>query len=152
MSTSEVEYGTTTDYGTVLSVPTDPGQALHSARIANLDHSTNYHFRIRGTDEPNDPRNFGKELIMKPFKFILAVLASLGLCSVALATEEKFEENYKVEKPVQNERQIASEKESVRDPSSVATPTTAPSPEVIPDKPVEEAPQPWLHKPLQKNF
>lgn len=74
---------------------------------------------------------------MKSIKLVSVILMTLGLSSAAIAKEEKFEENYKVEKAVKNERQIASEKESDREPSSVNPP---------PEEKVEEAPQPWLHK------
>lgn len=74
---------------------------------------------------------------MKSIKLISVILVILGLSSMVMAKEEKFEENYKVEKAVKTERQIASEKESEREPSSVIPPA---------EIKVEEAPQPWLHK------
>jgi len=74
---------------------------------------------------------------MKLTKLISVFLVTLGLTSAAIAVEEKFEENYKVEGAVKTERQIASEKESDREPSSVVPP-----PAIV----NEEAPKPWLHK------
>jgi hypothetical protein len=74
---------------------------------------------------------------MKFNKLLAVILLSLGLLSLAVAREEKFEENYKVEKAVTTDRQIASEKESDREPSSTVAP---------PQEEVTEAPQPWLHK------
>jgi hypothetical protein len=75
---------------------------------------------------------------MNSSKLIAVIIVTLGLSSVAIAAEEKFEENYKVEGAVKTERQIASEKESTeREPSSVVAPAAVT---------VEEAPQPWLHK------
>ncbi len=74
---------------------------------------------------------------MKLKKLISVILVTLCLSSIAIAKEEKFEEDFKVEKAVSNERQIASEKESERDPSSVTPPA-----EIV----AEEAPKPWLHK------
>lgn len=73
---------------------------------------------------------------MKSKKLIAVIMVSLGLFSLAVAREEKFEENYKVEKAVSNDRQIASEKTD-REPSSIA-PKEEPA--------AEEAPKPWLHK------
>ncbi len=75
---------------------------------------------------------------MKLIKFISVILVTLGLTSAAMAYEEKFEENYKVEGAVKAEREIASEKESSeREPSSVVAPVEIET---------EQAPQPWLHK------
>ena len=74
---------------------------------------------------------------MKSIKLFSVIVVILGLSTMAMAYEEKFEENYKVEKAVKTERQIASEKESEREPSSVIPPA---------EVKVEEAPQPWLHK------
>ena len=77
------------------------------------------------------------------------MLASLGLFSLAVSSEEKFDENYKVEKAVTNDRQIASEKPSEREPSSLATKPA--SKEEAPKAAVattseDETAQPWLHK------
>jgi hypothetical protein len=77
---------------------------------------------------------------MKTAKLLSVFLLTLGMTSQAMAIEEKFEENYKVEGAVKTERQIASEKEktSDREPSSVTPPPEAQTEQV--------APQPWLHK------
>jgi hypothetical protein len=74
---------------------------------------------------------------MKYSKLISVIIVTLGLTSMAVAKEEKFEENYKVEGAVKAERVIASEKESEREPSSIVAPV---------DVQAVEAPQPWLHK------
>src|SRR3989339_530886 len=50
LASSEIEYGTTTDYGAEISVSASSGETLHTGRIADLTHSTTYHFRIRGID------------------------------------------------------------------------------------------------------
>jgi hypothetical protein len=49
LATSVVEYGETTEYGKSLSVSTNPDAATHTAQLTNLNHSTMYHFRVRGT-------------------------------------------------------------------------------------------------------
>jgi hypothetical protein len=71
-------------------------------------------------------------------KLFSIIVVMLGLTAAALAVEEKFEENYKVEGAVKTERQIASEKDSEREPSSVVAPVS--------EEKTDEAPQPWLHK------
>jgi hypothetical protein len=77
---------------------------------------------------------------MKAAKLLSVFLVTLGMTSQAMAIEEKFEENYKVEGAVKTERQIASEKEKPtdREPSSVTPPPEAQTEQV--------SPQPWLHK------
>lgn len=103
-------------------------------------------------------------------KMISLALLSLGVCSLAVATDYKtpevgfkahspatkemkaaeFGENYKVEGAQTTDRQIASEEESDREPSSLkgeAKKKAVHEPEVK-DEPVdpEMAPKPWLYR------
>ncbi|MBD3250027.1 MAG: hypothetical protein GF381_00415, partial [Candidatus Pacebacteria bacterium] len=48
LSSSQVDYGTTTEYGEVVEVSTTADESTHTARLTNLSHSTEYHFRIQG--------------------------------------------------------------------------------------------------------
>lgn len=100
-------------------------------------------------------------------KVIALSLLTLGICSLAVATEYKnpevgfkkyaapskemktadFGDHYKVETGIETTRQIASEEESDREPSSVVAKDKkkfVPVPEVK-DEPVE-APKPWLYR------
>ena len=78
--TSMVEYGPTTDYGTELPVPTNPTDSLHSGRIADLDHSTTYHFRIRGVDVD------GNDIISDDYTF--ATLTYPKVTAMVLNTDQ----------------------------------------------------------------
>lgn len=55
LSSSKINYGLTTEYGSEVSVSVTPDESTHTARLANLNHSTTYHFRITGvTADGND--------------------------------------------------------------------------------------------------
>lgn len=54
LATSKIEYGTTTEYGSVVEVSTTADESVHSARITGLKHSTTYHFRVSGTTADGD--------------------------------------------------------------------------------------------------
>lgn len=100
-------------------------------------------------------------------KIIALSLLTLGVCSLAVATEYKnpevgfkkyaapskemktaeFGEHYKVETGIETTRQIASEEESDREPSSVVAKEKkkfVPAPEVK-EEPVE-GPKPWMYR------
>lgn len=107
---------------------------------------------------------------MKNVKMISLALLSLGVCSLAFATDYKapkvgfkahapaakemkaaeFGENYKVEGAVTTDRQIASEEESDREPSSLKTKSM--KKEVVKvEEPTEVvdhdvAPKPWMYR------
>lgn len=96
-------------------------------------------------------------------KMAVLSLLTLGVCSVAIATEYKspevgfkqhsaplkemktadFGDHYKVEGPVNTDRQIASEVETDREPSSVVA---SEKKEKEMDKEHVDAPKPWLLK------
>jgi hypothetical protein len=50
MATSKIDYGLTSEYGTSQEVSTTASENDHTVRLAQLTHSTVYHFRIKGTD------------------------------------------------------------------------------------------------------
>ena len=54
LSTSEIDYGETTEYGSNLSVSVSADESIHTARLTKLKHSTKYHFRIKGTTVDGD--------------------------------------------------------------------------------------------------
>jgi hypothetical protein len=54
LSTATIHYGKTTAYGSILNVNTSASESSHSARLSNLDHSTTYHFSVKGTTVDGD--------------------------------------------------------------------------------------------------
>lgn len=48
LSSSQIDYGLSSEYGQTVIVSTTADEATHTARLTNLDHSTQYHFRIKG--------------------------------------------------------------------------------------------------------
>lgn len=81
-------------------------------------------------------------------KTISLIALSLGICSMAFATEFKppeFKEDFKVEGAVKTDRGIASEKESEREPSSVVT-TEKKKVEEEPSPEDKVEPKPWLYR------
>lgn len=97
-------------------------------------------------------------------KMAVLSLLTLGICSVAIASEYKspevgfkehaapskemkvadFGDHYKVESGMNNDRQIASEEPSDREPSSVVA--SEKKQDVMPDDEAVEAPKPWLYR------
>lgn len=106
-------------------------------------------------------------------KVISLSLLTLGICSLAIATEYKspevgfkryaapskemktadFGDHYKVETGIETNRQIASEEESDREPSSVKAKEKKKFVPVEPEVKEEatEAPKPWLYRMNQNN-
>lgn len=54
LSTSQIEYGETTNYGNLLTVSTVASDSAHMVKLSGLKHSTKYHFRVRGTTVDNE--------------------------------------------------------------------------------------------------
>lgn len=101
-------------------------------------------------------------------KLISLSLLTLGICSLAIATEYKspevgfkkyaapskemktadFGDHYKVETGIETTRQIASEEEFDREPSSVKAKDKKKFEAVVPEVKEEavEAPKPWLYR------
>ncbi len=48
LASSQVSYGLTTEYEDSVNVSVTPDESTHTVRLSNLEHSTQYHFRIQG--------------------------------------------------------------------------------------------------------
>lgn len=54
MSTTEVDYGLTTEYGLTKTITTTSSENSHTVRLTDLAHSSKYHFRIKGKTVDGD--------------------------------------------------------------------------------------------------
>jgi len=54
MATADLDYGLTTEYGMSKTLSTTEAENSHTVRLTKLDHSSTYHFRIRGKTVDGD--------------------------------------------------------------------------------------------------
>ena len=77
LATAEVEYGLTTEYGTSVAVSTTAEANTHTTRLSSLEHSTIYHFRVRGVDaDGNDIFSEDNTFTTTTFPKVTAVIMS----------------------------------------------------------------------------
>lgn len=102
MATTTIEYGKTTNYGTLQTISTTATTNTHTARLASLEDSTTYHFRIKGTTTDNtdifsQDNTFETITFPKITAYILKTDQNAGGTTVALAWSSNVETSSVVE-------------------------------------------------------
>jgi len=102
MATTSVEYGKTTEYGTTQTISTTASENTHTARLTGLDHSTTYHFRVRGVTSDGDDifsqdHTFQTIVFPKVTAYVVKTNQNAGGTTVSLAWSTNVETTTVVE-------------------------------------------------------
>ncbi|HNS94886.1 MAG TPA: DNRLRE domain-containing protein [Candidatus Woesebacteria bacterium] len=81
LESAVIEYGETTAYGTQVEVSVGEKEGSHTTRLAGLNHSTTYHFRIKGVDID------GNDLVSDDYSFQTIVFPRIT--AVVLNTDQE---------------------------------------------------------------